>query len=573
MYLKSTKIINLIAFFTKKYKSIKIRTRILALFLIIITAAISITTGITYSIGKSNLEHLISSQLDNSVHSLVRQISLLTSAYSSKEFSGKLKYILTEDASSYKQAGFDAQIYLLKSDGTIVDRDNVNKETNEKSDLSDSIIDQMLKQKKGTVGADLKDQSVTIAYGYVMEKDWIYAVAVTKASYLKLLYKQQMASIISGVICIILALVLSMLGTRGIINSIREINATVTLAGRGKLSIRSGANQGGPEITNLSQSLNLMLSSFQKLLSEISVSIEELTASSNKLNEIARKTDDSTSYVYGLTKRMSEDSEEQNTFAFQMAESAGQLIDTIENVTQKVNFTTELSEVMINAACEGMNTLKELGEFISEIGKVSDKTVEFVNILDKRSNDITKITSTIKNISGQTKLLSLNASIEAARAGEYGQGFMVVAQEIQNLAYNSANSAVEVEDIIKDMQSNTEAALKVAERGRHISHKGMEMAETTNNAFNEILNKVTLTHKNVMDISEKAQQITDNIKLFEKNSDKIIDKINHMASSSQEMAVEVERHHSISGDVILNSENILNVATKFGQIKSSFTTD
>lgn len=573
MYLKSTKIINLIALSTKKYKSIKIRTRILALFLIIITAAISITTGITYSIGKSNLEHLISSQLDNSVHSLVRQISLLTSAYSSKEFSGKLKYILAEDASSYKQAGFDAQIFLLKSDGTIVDRDNVNKETDEKSDLSDGIINQMLKQKKGTLGTGLKGQNVTIAYGYVVEKDWIYAVAVTKASYLKLLYKQQMASIISGIVCIILALVLSMLGTRGIINSIKEINTTVTLAGRGKLSIRSGANQGGPEIINLSQSLNLMLSSFQKLLSEISVSIEELTASSNKLNEIARKTDDSTSYVYGLTKRMSEDSEEQNTFAFQMAESAGQLIDTIENVTQKVNFTTELSEVMINAACEGMNTLKELGEFISEIGKVSDKTVEFVNTLDNRSNEITKITSTIKNISGQTKLLSLNASIEAARAGEYGQGFMVVAQEIQNLAYNSAHSAVEVEDIIKDIQFNTEAALKVAERGRHISHKGMEMAEITNNAFNEILNKVTLTHKNVMDISEKAQHITENIKLFEKNSDKIIDKINHMASSSQEMAVEVERHHSISGDVILNSENILNVATKFGQIKSSFTTD
>lgn len=567
------KIVSTIVGLRKKYKSVKIRTRILGLFLVIVTAAITIATGITYSIGKSNLENLISSQLDNSVHSLVNQISLLTSAYSSKEFSGKLNYVLTSDASSYKQAGFDAQIYLLKSDGTIVDRNNVNKETDKKSDLSDNIIKMALKQKKGTTETKINGKEVTIAYGYVMEKDWIYAVAVTKSSYLKLLYKQQMASVVSGIVCIFLALLLSMLGTRGIINSIREINSTVTNAGRGKLTTRSSASHGGPEIINLSQSLNQMLSNFQGLLSDISASIEELTASSNKLNQIAKKTDDSTYYVYGLTKKMSEDSEEQNSFAVQMAESAEQLINTIENVTRKVNVTSELSELMIHSASHGMNTLKELSEFMSEIEKVSDKTVDFVNILDKRSNEISKITNTIKNISGQTKLLSLNASIEAARAGEFGQGFMVVAQEIQNLAYNSAQSAIEVEEIIKNIRSNTEAALKVAERGKTISHQGMRMAETTNNAFTEILSKVSLTHENVIDISEKTEHITDNIKIFEKNSDKILDIIQQMAQNSQEVAVEVERHHSISSDVILNAANVLNVASKFGQIKSSFTID
>lgn len=564
---------NKIKFSFKAFKDLKIRTRILGMFLVIITAAIAIATGVTYSVGKSNLENMISNQLNNSVHAIVEQISLLTSAYSSKEFSGKLNYVLTSEMANFKQSGFETEIYLLNSDGTVVDRSNVNAETDKKSNLPDSFIKLAIKQKKGSTEMKLDGKDVTIAYSYVLAKDWIYAVAVTKSSYLGIIYKQQMASIASGVICIFLALILSMLGTRGIVNSIKELNNTVTAAGAGKLGIRSRANHGGPEIANLSNSLNLMLSNIQHLLGEIGTSIEELTTSSTKLNEIAKKTEDSTTYVYGLTQKMSEDSEEQNRFAVQMTESANQLIKTIEDVTHKVNNAASLSELMINSARQGMKTMSELNEFMSEIEKVSDKTVDFVNILDTRSVEINKITNTIKNISGQTRLLSLNASIEAARAGEYGQGFMVVAHEIQNLAHNSARSAVEVEEIVKDIRSNTEAALKVAQRGKEISHQGMRMANTTDQAFNDILDKVSETHDNVRDISEKAQQITGDVKIFEVNSDKILNVINQMAASSQEVAVEVEKHHSISSDVIKNAENLLNVASNFGQIKSTFTTD
>lgn len=554
-------------------KSIKIRTRILGLFLLIITTAIAIVAGVTYTIGKSNLENMISNQLDNSVHSIVNQVSLLTSAYSSKEFSGKLNYVLTSETASYKQAGYDADIYLLKSDGTIVDRTDVSKETGKKSNLPDSLIKLAIKEKKGTTEVKLDGKEVSIAFGYILEKDWVYVVAVKKASYLKLLYKLQLASVISGVICILLAFILSMLGTRGIVDSIRKLNNTVTAAGKGTLSMRSSADSGGPEIINLSNNLNVMLSNIQRLLGEIGASIEDLTASSTELNQISRKTDDSTTYIYGLTQKMSENSEEQNSFAVEMSASANQLIETIEKVTQKVNLTADLSQLMINSACEGMKTLKELNGFMAEIQQVSDKTVEFVNVLETRSSEINKITNTIKSISGQTKLLSLNASIEAARAGESGQGFMVVAHEIQELALNSARSAIEVEEIVKDIKDNTEAALKVAEHGRAVSQKGLAMADTSDKAFSEILDKVSQTHENVKDISAKAEHISEHIKLFETNSDKLLDVINQMAAGSQEVASEVERHHSISGSVTTNAKNILNVATKFGEIRKTFTTE
>ena len=44
----------------------------------------------------------------------------------------------------------------------------------------------------------------------------------------------------------------------------------------------------------------------------------------------------------------------------------------------------------------------------------------------------------IQAVADQTKLLALNATIEAARAGEAGKGFGVVANEVKDLAAQTA---------------------------------------------------------------------------------------------------------------------------------------
>ena len=58
---------------------------------------------------------------------------------------------------------------------------------------------------------------------------------------------------------------------------------------------------------------------------------------------------------------------------------------------------------------------------------------------------INKMVGVVRDLSGKTDLLALNASIEAARAGQEGRGFAIVAHEVARLAEKSQESIGKVE--------------------------------------------------------------------------------------------------------------------------------
>ncbi|NEQ67297.1 MAG: methyl-accepting chemotaxis protein, partial [Symploca sp. SIO2D2] len=76
-----------------------------------------------------------------------------------------------------------------------------------------------------------------------------------------------------------------------------------------------------------------------------------------------------------------------------------------------------------------------------------------LGVISEKANTINSIITTITKVADQTNLLSLNAAIEAEKAGEYGRGFAVVAREIRRLADQTAIATLEIEQMVKSMQS------------------------------------------------------------------------------------------------------------------------
>ena len=78
--------------------------------------------------------------------------------------------------------------------------------------------------------------------------------------------------------------------------------------------------------------------------------------------------------------------------------------------------------------------IEELQQSVKRIEADYRKYMEQFKELIEQAREINNLVDSIKNISGQTYLLSFNAAIEAARAGVAGKGFRIIANEVKKLS-------------------------------------------------------------------------------------------------------------------------------------------
>jgi methyl-accepting chemotaxis protein len=100
----------------------------------------------------------------------------------------------------------------------------------------------------------------------------------------------------------------------------------------------------------------------------------------------------------------------------------------------------------------------------------ADEANDQIGLLGSAVTEISEVVRLITSIAEQTNLLALNATIEAARAGEAGKGFAVVADEVKQLAQETARATGDITARINSIQgSSTTATAAVAKIGRVIT--------------------------------------------------------------------------------------------------------
>ena len=267
----------------------------------------------------------------------------------------------------------------------------------------------------------------------------------------------------------------------------------------------------------MTQNLNGLVRQVQQSGIQVTTSSTQIAASGKQLEATMTEQVASTTQVVVTAK--------------EIAATASELAKTMEAVVATAQATT-------TAADNGQQGLQQMETTMRQLAMSTTSISAKLGTMSEKANNINTVVTTITKVADQTNLLSLNAAIEAEKAGEYGLGFAVVAREIRRLADQTAVATLDIEQMVKEMQSAVSTG--VMEMDKFTREMASGVVEVGN-----IGNQVAAVIEQVQALTPQFTQVNEGMEMQSLGAQQISEAMTQLGEASRQTQTSLQETNAV----------------------------
>lgn len=326
----------------------------------------------------------------------------------------------------------------------------------------------------------------------------------------------------------------------------------------------------GDEIGELIQALNSTAGSLQNVVKEVLNSSAAVSSASQQLSATMEEANSSMQEIANGIGHIAESNESNTAAIEQISASINDISDKALATAESSKLAAETGEEVKSSAEKGGELVVRVSDSIDSVRTASGEVSNIMLELEKSAREINQAVELITNISEQTNLLSLNAAIEAARAGEQGRGFAVVADEVRALAEQSKEATRRIEQMVKEIQKNCEAAREKTFDSDRLIRNSYEAASESSSHIMNIIEKINKIVDQINEIAETAVQQSLMTKEISTSVESMAENVETQASSSEQISATTQQQASSIEEIGATTEELASMAANLNNIVSKF---
>lgn len=481
----------------------------------------------------------------------------------------------------YKEKGY---AFMINEEGTMIanqdtelvlSRFNPIKEMTEHSELSSisTAFQAILTKKSGTTSYRHDDTPYYVGFAPIENTQWTFVIVADQQEVLSVLPKT-VRTIIITISCVFL---IGMGVVYLLDNSITRPLTMMTNHSRKiadldiSMDIDEQYLKQRDEVGTLSEAFQLLTNRLREIILQITDTSDTVNQTAQMISQASSQSLQASNELSHTVEMIAKEATEQAKDTELGVRQASELDTLIDSHSLSMADLKQSSLQVVNLVDNGLLKIEYLSDITRNNETVTKEICEIIMETKKSSEQIRVASSIISEIARQSKLLSFNATIEAARMGDAGNGFAIVAEEMNHMAEQSTESAKYIDEIIERLHLNIINAVDSMERIQVTSQE-------QNHCVYDVIDRYKAITASIHTSIEATKRLDEAFGSMNQVKKEMLDMLmslsaiaQHNAAGTQQASASMQQQISSAHELALTSEQMTQLADELRAITARFT--